>query len=141
MFDKVRKFFSTIANQIRTLTEHKKSEIGEEVLIKNDQPRRMCLVLSQLELVRMKPQVRLLKVENIFDVLRFMLRLCDVEHVDCKMIGGCMRCVVRLPENAGTLSLTEKKADNSCRILAILNIDVPLMNPQVEEVVFKLKQH
>lgn len=141
MFDKVRKFFSTIANQIRTLTEHKKSEIGEKVLIKNDQSRRMCLVLSQLELVRMKPQVRLLKVDNIFDVLRFMLRLCDVEHVDCKMIGGCMRCIVRLPENAGTLSLTEKKADNSCRILAILNIDVPLMNPQVEEVVFKLKQH
>lgn len=141
MFDKVRKFFSTIANQIRTLTERKKSEIGEEVLIKNDQSRRMCLVLSQLELVRMKPQVRLLKVENIFDVLRFMLRLCDVENVDCKMIRGCMRCVVRLPENAGTLSLTEKKADNSCRILAILNIDVPLMNPQVEEVVFKLKQH
>lgn len=141
MFDKVRKFFSTIAKQIRTLTEHKKSEVGGDVLIKTDQSRRICLVLSQLELVRMKPQVRLLKVENIFDVLRFMLRLCDVENMDCKMIGGCMRCVVRLPENAGTLSLTEKKADNSCRILAILNIDVPLMNPHVEEVVFKLKQH
>lgn len=139
MFDKVRKFFSTIAKQIRTLAEHKKSEIDEDILIKNDQSRRMCLVLSQLKLVRMKPQVRLLKVENIFDVLRFMLRLCDVEKIDCKMIGGCMRCVVRLPKNAGTLSLTEKKTDNSCRILAILNIDVPLMNPQVEEVVFKLK--
>lgn len=141
MFDKIRKFFSTIAKQIRTLAEYKKSEIGEEILIKNDQSRRMCLVLSQLKQVRMKPQVRLLKVENIFDVHRFMLRFCDVENIDCKMICGCMRCVVRLPENAGTLSLTEKKANNSCKILAILNIDVPLMNPQVEEVVFKLKQH
>lgn len=141
MFDKLRKFFTTIAKQIRILAKRNKSEVGEDILVKNDQSRRMCLVLSQLELLRMKPQVRLLKVENIFDVLRFMLRLCDVEHVDCKMIGGCMLCVVRLPENAGILSLTEKKADNSCRILAILNIDVPLMNPQVEKVIFKLKQH
>jgi len=82
-----------------------------------------------------------MKVDNISDVLRFMLRLCKSGMADYRRIGGHMRCDMNLPKNAGTLSLREKDIEGNGRTLAILRLDIPLMNPQVERVIFRLRQH
>lgn len=129
MFDAIRKFFS------------KKSKTSGSASPKGDTTRRIRLILSQLEPVRNKPLARSVKVRNLSDVLRFMLKICDVRLMDCKMTGGRLRCRVRLPDNGGMLLLTEKELDDRHITVAVLKIDIPLMEPRINEVKFILKKH
>ena len=140
MLGRIKHFVNQIILWLWGKWKHvRKGKISPDDVLKEHTVRQIGLVFSLLKPMAGRPCARVFKVDHSSDVLRFMLLVCNVDLLDYKIVGGLLRSSVILPNGAGELCLQEKKADKNHQTLAVLKVNVPLLTPPVEEVLFKIR--
>ena len=137
LLSSIRRFISRIIDHII----RKEIIQGKEERHKDDNVKRIRLILKTTATPRSNQPVRVVKVDDIYDVHLFMLRLCEPKYIHYRTVGSLLRCNVRLPNNQGTLILREKKAEDPNKTIAVLKVNIPLMAPKIEKVIFRINQN
>lgn len=101
--------------------------------------RHILLLTSKLKPYRRRtPSVRYMEVDGFNDAYRFMLKLCGSSDLSMDWKGGHILYTATLPGDAGTLELSDKPCGINRQVVAVLKLNVPVI--EMKEIRFINKQ-